>query len=108
RAVDTSLNINDMFGALSNALIKQAAEPNMYAYEPHSRQEVFHKSPKQGRLYIGGNRSGKTVGGIIEDLWYVTRRHPYRQIPSDVEIRGRVLGDGFDNGTINQVLIPAF
>ena len=56
---------------------------------------------------LGGNRSGKTTAGIIEDLWWVTRRHPYKQIPSDVDIRGRVLGDGFDNGTVNQVLIPA-
>lgn len=102
------LSLSDMFETLSDALFKQAAEPNMHAYSPHQKQELFHANPANGRLYIGGNRSGKTVGGVIEDLWYVTRRHPYRRIPADTEIRGRVLGDGFDNGTINQVLIPAF
>src|SRR5690606_2929637 len=54
------------------------------------------------------SNSGKTVAGIIEDLWWVTRRHPYRRIPSDVAIRGRALGDGFENGTINRVLLPEF
>lgn len=97
-----------MLEFLSNSLIKQAVEPNMHAYKPHSKQIGFHNSLDKGRVFLGGNRSGKTVAGVIEDLWWVTRRHPYRIIPSDTQIRGRVLGDGFENGTINEVLIPTF
>lgn len=104
----TEVTLNDMLSYLSTSLIKQANEPNLYAYKPHEKQDIFHTSEAKGRLYIGGNRSGKTYAGVVEDLWWVTRRHPYRKIPSETVIRGRVLGDGFDDGTINDVLIPTF
>lgn len=94
-----------MFEFLGNSLIQQAVEPNMHAYKPHAKQLLFHESLATGKLFLGGNRSGKTAAGVIEDLWWVTKRHPYRKIP-DTQIRGRVLGDGFENGTINEVLIP--
>lgn len=94
-----------MFEFLGNSLLQQAVEPNMHAYKPHAKQLLFHESMATGKLFLGGNRSGKTSAGVIEDLWWITRRHPYRLIP-DTQIRGRVLGDGFENGTINEVLIP--
>lgn len=96
----------DMFEQLAKRLRDQAAQPNMHAYEPHLKQLLFHKSLKSGRLYIGGNRSGKSVGGVIEDLWWATRRHPYRQIP-DGKVFGRVLGVDFING-VQGILIPIF
>ena len=79
----------------------------MLGYVPHAKQIKFHSSNTSGRLYIGGNRSGKTTGGVIEDLWRVTRRHPYVRIPSDVQIRGRVVGVDFTSG-IEQILLPQF
>src|SRR5690625_5296046 len=97
----TEMNLNDMLSAITDSIMKQATEPNLHAYEPHEKQKIFHKSKASGVLYIGGNRSGKTYGGVVEDLWYVTGRHPFKEnIPPPV--RGRVLGDGFDNGTIDQ------
>ena len=95
-----------MFEFLASSLKKQATEPNLFAYKPHSKQSVFHQSPKKARLYIGGNRSGKSVGGVVEDLWYVTGRHPYRKVP-DKTIRGRVIGVDFING-IQGILLPIF
>jgi len=100
------LNKNDMLAFLTNALDKQAAEPNMYGYKPHAKQSAFHRSQKKARLYIGGNRSGKSVGGIIEDLWWVTGRHPHRKIPNKT-IRGRVVGVDFNNG-VKGILFPIF
>lgn len=102
----TPLSKSDMLDFLSSALNRQAEEPNMFAYEPHKKQLVFHKSMKKGRLYIGGNRSGKSVGGVIEDLWWLTGRHPYREIPKRT-IRGRVVGVDFNNG-VKGILIPIF
>lgn len=104
---NSGMDLKDMFGFITDAIMKQATEPNLHAYKPHAKQKIFHESDAQGRLYIGGNRSGKTYGAVVEDLWYVTGRHPFAEnIPAPV--RGRVLGDGFDNGTIDQALIPAF
>lgn len=97
---------DELVEKIANALRKQATKPNMHAYTPHKKQLMFHQSPKQVRLYIGGNRSGKSVGGVIEDLWWVTGRHPYRKIP-DKEIFGRVLGVDFING-VQGILIPIF
>jgi phage terminase large subunit-like protein len=95
-----------MLEFLSGAFKRQAHEPNMHGYVPHNKQTMFHTSAKKARLYIGGNRSGKSVGGVVEDLWWVTGRHPHRQIP-DKTIRGRVIGVDFING-IQGILLPIF
>lgn len=94
--------LNDIIGHLK----RQASEPNLYGYKPHEKQLAFHNSTKRARLYIGGNRSGKSVGGVVEDLWWVTGRHPYRKIP-DKTIRGRVIGVDFNNG-VKGILLPIF
>ena len=96
----------EMLEFLSNAFKKQSVEPNLHGYKPHAKQEMFHTSEKKARLYIGGNRSGKSVGGVVEDLWWATRRHPYRKIP-DKTIHGRVIGVDFING-IQGILLPIF
>jgi len=67
---------------------------------------MFHSATKRHRLYIGGNRSGKTTGGIAEDIWWLTGRHPYRRIPQG-GVRGRIVGVDFVNG-IEKILLPEF
>lgn len=59
------------------------------------------------RLYVGGNRSGKTVGGIIEDIWWVTKTHPFINIDAIWEepIRGRICSVDFINGH-EKIIIP--
>jgi phage terminase large subunit-like protein len=99
-------NFKDMVEFLAKQFQSQADEPNMHAYQPHTKQMVFHTSSQKARLYIGGNRSGKSVGGVVEDLWWATRRHPYRPVP-DRAIRGRVIGVDFING-IQGILLPIF
>lgn len=90
-------NLNDMLGNLSSGLTKIALNPDVNTYQPHQKQVKFHESQTQGRLYIGGNRSGKTVGGIVEDIWWLTHRHPYRKTPKG-SIRGRLVCVDFPNG----------
>jgi phage terminase large subunit-like protein len=39
------------------------------AYDPHFRQVDYHSSiGNKWRMFAGGNRSGKTTGGILDDL----------------------------------------
>lgn len=45
----------------------------------HEKQIAFHKSPKRIRALFGGNRTGKTVGGSVEGVWYATGEHPYKK-----------------------------
>lgn len=49
-------------------------------YTPHPKQIEFHSAPQMVRAFIGGNRSGKTTGGVVEDLWWLLGEHPYLEI----------------------------
>ena len=89
---------------IADALRSQATLPNMYAYRPHNKQRPFHESTAKKKLYIGGNRSGKTTAGIIEDLWWATGRHPFRAVPQG-GVRGRIISVDFLNG-IEKIIFP--
>jgi len=48
---------------------QDALEANpLWAYKPHSKQYAFHAAKVRLRVYFGGSRSGKTSGGVIDDL----------------------------------------
>lgn len=109
RKVDAPENqpsLKEMLEGVQGQLAKQQRESNLYGYKPHDKQALFHKSEARGRLYIGGNRSGKSVGGVVEDLWWATGRHPYVRLPTP-PIRGRVVGVDFING-VKGILFPIF
>jgi phage terminase large subunit-like protein len=96
----------DIFKGLSEALKIQAKRPNIFAYESHPKQRMFHEAQQKGRLYIGGNRSGKTTGGVVEDIWWARGQHPFRHVP-EPPVRGRVVGVDFLQG-IQKILLPEF
>jgi phage terminase large subunit-like protein len=99
-----NLSMADMFLTMAQELKHGAHTPNINAYIPHNKQEKFHRATEAKRLYIGGNRSGKTTGGIVEDIWWLTHRHPYRKIP-DRPIAGRIICVDFLNG-IEKIIKP--
>lgn len=37
-------------------------------YEPHAKQVRFHQSRQPLKAFLGGNRSGKTTAGVLDDL----------------------------------------
>ncbi len=69
------------FEVLGEKLRTTARRPNINSYEPHEKQLAFHKALNTITQYIGGNRSGKTTGGVVEDIWYAKGEHPYKRIP---------------------------
>lgn len=40
----------------------------LIGYRPHEKQERFHESREPLKAFLGGNRSGKTTAGILDDL----------------------------------------
>jgi PBSX family phage terminase large subunit len=76
------------------------------SYEPMDKQLDFHKSDCKIRLYIGGNRSGKSYGSVAECIWWALGNHPYRSTPRP-PIMGRVVGVDFPNGC-EKILFPIF
>lgn len=82
---------------LAQGLRTQAVRPNINGYNPHDKQVQFHSSVKKKRLFLGGNRSGKTVGGATETIWWLTGKHPYIETPTP-PVRGRCVTVDFLNG----------
>lgn len=99
-----AMNADDALKRIAEQLKTQATRPNIYGYKPHEKQVAFHSSDAKARLYIGGNRSGKTTGGIAEDIMWLTGKHPYRVTPPP-PIRGRIVSVDFLNG-IEKIIKP--
>jgi phage terminase large subunit-like protein len=98
------LDLTDLLLQLGEGLQDAAAQPNLYAYKPSDKQERFHKMQNKARLYIGGNRSGKSLGSTIEGIWWVTKTHPWRKLPEG-PVRGRVVAVDFLNG-VDKIILP--
>lgn len=97
--------MEDFLQALAAGLKDAAKKPNVLAYKPNSpMHESFHKSTKVGRILRGGNRSGKSVAGVVEGVWRSTGRHPHQRT-HDVPVRGRIVTVDRDNG-IKQIILP--
>jgi PBSX family phage terminase large subunit len=96
---------SDFLDQLASGLHQAAKKPNVLSYNPNSPiHQRFHTSGKVGRLLRGGNRSGKSVAGVVESIWRATGRHPYQRT-HDVPIRGRIVTVDKDAG-IEQIIKP--
>lgn len=83
--------MEDFLEELARGLTKAAKMPNVLSYKANSSvHRQFHESPKVGRILRGGNRSGKSTAGIVEDIWRATGRHPLQKT-HDLPIRGRIV-----------------
>lgn len=97
-------DLSDFNRTLHERIKLQVERPNIHGYKPHDKQVIFHSAERRHRLYIGGNRSGKTTGGIAEDIWWLTGKHPYKRVPQG-GVRGRIIGVDFLDG-IEKILKP--
>ena len=101
-----SYSTEELLQKLTSGIKKQAVKPNLYGYQPHEKQLLFHQSDAKGRLYIGGNRSGKTYSSVAEDCYWLTGTHPFIDTP-EPPIRGRVVTVDFVYG-LEQIILPLF
>lgn len=85
-------------------------KPNHYEYlksiekHTHPKQVAFHMSNANGRQFLGGNRSGKTVAGINETIMWLLGKHPFLELP-EPPIFGRIVTVDFKNGA-HGIIIP--
>lgn len=98
------LSFGEIGSLLKDGLMRARTRPTIHAYVPHEKQIRFHNLREKGKLYLGGNRSGKTVGGIVEDIFWLRGEHPYRPVPA-APIRGRIVTVSFIEG-IQKIIIP--
>ena len=104
---EEELSLLDLLSKASVDLAQVAAKPNMWMYSPHDKQKFLHCSFAKEKLFIGGNRSGKTVWNMMECVWWLTKRHPFREdVNAIVEpIRGRIVCVNFQEG-MEKIIIP--
>jgi phage terminase large subunit-like protein len=96
----------DQVALLAEQLLRKAAQfPGIRAYKPHEAQEKFHKSTALEKLFIGGNRSGKTTGAVAEDVFWLTGEHPYRTDLPVPPVRGRIVAVDIEDG-IKKIVLP--
>jgi hypothetical protein len=51
------------------AQYNKALEENpLYAYKPHDKQHAFHSNRRKVKVFLGGNRSGKSTAGVLDDI----------------------------------------
>src|SRR5690348_1405451 len=98
------MSVSEMLKQVREALDAQSEKPNLYAYKAHDKQEIFHSDPRFGRLFIGGNQSGKTTASVVEAIWWCIKKHPYRKFHTLGPIHGRVVVVDFLEGMEKIVL----
>lgn len=97
--------MQDFLEELAQKLAGAAKLPNVLSYTPNSEiHKNFHKSQKVGRLLRGGNRSGKSVAGVVEGILRSIGKHPYQKT-HDLPTRGRIVTVDRDNG-IKLIILP--
>lgn len=83
--------------------LRQLREEGLRFYKPHPRQLEFHQLKQETRSLLGGNRSGKSWAGIMEDCFVTGKVHPWR--PNKVgTVKTRVCCSTF--GLLYDNLIP--
>lgn len=91
--------------SLAEGLKNAARRPSIHGYKPHSKQEKFHNSDAKIRLFIGGNRSGKTVGGAVECVRLAIGEHPVLSTKFPPPCRIRIVCVDIEDG-INKITKP--
>lgn len=94
-----------MVQAVAHGLGEVARKPNAINYVPLESQSAFHSSDKPGRFFVGGNRAGKTVAGVLEDYFWLTGNHPWLATPTP-PVHGRLVTVDFKNG-MDKIILPA-
>lgn len=94
--LDLSKLTHQQLAELARVLTEQYdlyREDQLNFYVPHETQKKFHFSDAKIRLFVGGNRSGKTTASVIESIWLCLGIHPNhkRKIP----VKGKLYADSF-------------
>jgi phage terminase large subunit-like protein len=64
---------------------KQQNRLKAYLDTAHQKQLDFHNNTARVRLFLGGNRSGKTTAGTVEMLWRLLGIHPFQECKTPIK-----------------------
>jgi phage terminase large subunit-like protein len=95
--------LNDTVDIFRTSLRRLATHPTISGYRPLPMQKKFHESKAKGKVYLGGNRAGKTVGGATETVLKMLGQHPNQTKQPPLALRA--IGSSFEDG-IKKIIIP--
>jgi phage terminase large subunit-like protein len=75
----------------------------VYLENKNSGQTAFHRAPHRIRIYLGGNRSGKTTAGVNEFQMLMRGIHPYRT--TKLPLKGLIVAQDFTTH-VNDIIVP--
>lgn len=99
------LSLDEVLLLTEQSLRQASISPGLSAYKPHSLQEKLHRNTSKEKLFIGGNRSGKSVFGATETVMWLTGLHPYRKDIPIPPVRGRAVSVDIEEG-IKKISFP--
>ena len=105
RKIEVQPNLDQLKLTIAAALRRAAINPGISGYKPQPHQIPFHDSAKKIRLFVAGNRVGKTVAGGAEAVKWLTGHSETFSSRFPPPVRGRCVGIDFDNG-INRIMLP--
>src|SRR5258708_7922389 len=90
----------------ADELVKRFENNKLLYYKPCGEKHVaFHKSKAFIRAVFGGNRSGKTIAGLVELLFHAClKKHPFTHEVNRIPGRFRIFCQDF--ATIEKLMIP--
>lgn len=98
-------SIYEIKSALTDGIRRIAVNPSIYGYNAQAHQEPFHRSKAKGKLFLGGNRAGKTVAECAEAVMRLTGKHKYRDDLKRPPIMGRSVSVDVEKG-IKEIVLP--
>lgn len=110
--VAEEFSVDKILGNLATGIKKKEANHLQYLHQfdpefegqRHYKQIEFHRSQANGRQFLGGNRSGKTVAGINEDIMWARGQHPFIKDMPPFTI-GRIVTVDYKNG-MHKIILP--
>ena len=87
---------------LLDSQIEACDNDKLRKYKPHAIQDRFHRSGKRIRLFVAGNRIGKTASSVMESIWLATGLHPYH--PIKIPCKGKLYAVSY--GKVVETILP--
>lgn len=95
-------SLAETFDVFRAGLRRAITNPTIRGYKPMDIQKQFHNSKAGGKVFLGGNRAGKTVAGGTETTQYLLGEHPnQRRFP----VKWRACGTNWEDG-IKKIIMP--
>lgn len=95
-------SLSETLEVFRSGLRRAITNPTIRGYKPMPIQKQFHDSKAKGKVFLGGNRAGKTVAGGTETVQYMLGEHPNQKA---FPVKWRAVGTNWEDG-VKKIIMP--